>query len=64
MVAPPAADAPADAAEIDALLRAALARASVKDAVAEVAAATGEPRRAVYSRALELAKEHDAPDRT
>jgi len=36
----------------------------VKDAVAEVAAATGEPRRAVYSRALELAKEHDAPDRT
>ena len=64
VVAPPAADAPADAAEIDALLRAALSRASVKDAVAEVAAATGEPRRAVYSRALELAKEHDAPDRT
>ena len=64
VVAPPAADAPADAAEIDALLRAALSRASMKDAVAEVAAATGEPRRAVYSRALELAKEHDAPDRT
>jgi len=63
VVAPPAADPPADAAEIDALLRAALARASVKDAVAEVAAATGEPRRAVYSRALELAKDH-APDRT
>ena len=63
VVAPPAADAPANAAEIDALLRAALARASVKDAVAEVAAATGEPRRAVYSRALELAKDH-APDRT
>ena len=64
VVAPPAAEAPAGAAEIDALLRAALARASVKDAVAEVAAATGEPRRAVYSRALALAKEHDAPDRT
>ena len=32
----------------------------VKDAVAEVAAATGEPRRAVYSRALELTKDHDA----
>jgi 16S rRNA (cytidine1402-2'-O)-methyltransferase len=63
VVAPPAPDPPADAAEIDALLRAALARASVKDAVAEVAAATGEPRRAVYSRALELAKDH-APDRT
>jgi hypothetical protein len=27
--------------------------------VAEVAAATGEPRRAVYSRALELAKHQD-----
>ena len=63
VVAPPAADAPADAAEIDALLRAALTRASVKDAVAEVAAATGEPRRAVYSRALALAKDHDGtPD--
>jgi len=59
VVAPPAADAPADAAEIDALLRAALARASVKDAVAEVAAATGEPRRAVYSRALALTKDRD-----
>jgi hypothetical protein len=31
----------------------------VKDAVAEVAAATGEPRRAVYSRALALAKDPD-----
>jgi len=36
---------------------AALARVSLKDAVAEVAAATGEPRRAVYARALELSKE-------
>ncbi|MGZ5841068.1 MAG: hypothetical protein ACXWJ8_03930 [Xanthobacteraceae bacterium] len=42
------------------MLHAALARASLKDAVAEVAAVTGEPRRAVYSRALELAKE-DGP---
>src|SRR5215213_9188917 len=34
-------------------------------AVAEVAAATGEPRRAIYSRALELAKtENGAPSRT
>jgi len=33
--------------------------------VAEVAAATGEPRRAVYSRALALTKDHNgAPDRT
>ena len=58
VIAPPAAEAPS-AAEVDALLRAALARISLKDAVAEVAAATGEPRRAVYSRALELAKDDD-----
>jgi len=56
---PPEAEAPS-ADEIDAMLRAALARTSLKDAVAEVAAATGEPRRAVYSRALELAKDHGA----
>jgi 16S rRNA (cytidine1402-2'-O)-methyltransferase len=42
------------------LLRAALARISLKDAVAEVAAATGEARRAVYSRALALTKDDDA----
>jgi len=55
VIAPAAdADAPAD---VDALLRAALARLSVKEAVAEVAAVTGEPRRAVYQRALSLAKE-------
>jgi 16S rRNA (cytidine1402-2'-O)-methyltransferase len=58
VIAPPAEEAPSGA-EIDALLRAALARISLKDAVAEVAAATGEPRRAVYSRALELAKDDD-----
>jgi hypothetical protein len=32
--------------------------------VAEVAAATGEPRRAVYSRALELAKDQKDQDGT
>ena len=65
MIAPPAAPSQPSAAEIDALLRAALARTSVKDAVAEVAAATGEPRRAIYGRALELTKDNDgAPDRT
>jgi 16S rRNA (cytidine1402-2'-O)-methyltransferase len=57
VIAPPAEDAQPSAAEVDDLLRAALARVSLKDAVAEVAAATGEPRRAVYARALELAKE-------
>ena len=59
-IAPPAAADQPSAADIDALLRAALARTSLKDAVAEVAAVTGEARRAVYSRALELAK-NDAP---
>jgi 16S rRNA (cytidine1402-2'-O)-methyltransferase len=60
VIAPPPAPAQPGAAEIDALLRAALSRISLKDAVAEVAAATGEPRRAVYSRALELAKHNGA----
>jgi 16S rRNA (cytidine1402-2'-O)-methyltransferase len=59
VVAGPAAPEQLGAAEIDAMLRAALARTSVKDAVAEVAAATGEPRRAIYGRALELTKDRD-----
>jgi 16S rRNA (cytidine1402-2'-O)-methyltransferase len=40
--------------QIDELLRGALARLSVKDAVAEVAGASGVPRREVYRRALTL----------
>jgi 16S rRNA (cytidine1402-2'-O)-methyltransferase len=63
VIAPPGDAEQPSAADIDGLLRAALARISLKDAVAEVAAATGAPRRAVYSRALELAKDH-APLRT
>ena len=64
VVAPPGEAEQPNAADIDALLQAALARTSVKEAVAEVAAATGEPRRAIYSRALELAKDQNgAPDR-
>jgi 16S rRNA (cytidine1402-2'-O)-methyltransferase len=48
--------------EFDALLRAALVRLSVKEAVAEIAAVTGKPRRDVYQRALALAKSRpDAP---
>jgi len=60
VIAPP--DAPEKPAgeELDGLLRAALARVSLKDAVAEVAAATGEGRRAVYARALALTKDDDA----
>ena len=65
VIAPPAASAQPSAADIDALLEAALARTTVKEAVAEVAAATGEPRRAVYGRALALTKDHNgAPDRS
>ena len=56
IVHPPGADeaAPAD---VDALLRAALADHKVKDAAALVAAATGLPRRDLYARALELRAE-------
>lgn len=51
-----AADRPADAQSLEDLLRAALARASVKDAVAEVAAATGASKRDVYQLALKLSE--------
>jgi 16S rRNA (cytidine1402-2'-O)-methyltransferase len=56
VVAPPAEDVAADR-DIDDLLRQALVRVSVKDAVGEVVLATGRPRREVYQRALELSKE-------
>ena len=59
MIAPPPQQAQPDADEVDALLRQAFVRVSVKDAVSEVAAATGLPRRDVYQRALALAKEGD-----
>jgi len=56
VVAPPA-DNDGQADDVDDLLRRALARVSVKDAVGEVALATGRPRREVYQRALVLAKD-------
>ena len=59
VVAPPAAAAQPSASETDTLLRAALARVSLKDAVGEVADVTGMPRRELYQRALLLAKEAD-----
>ncbi len=43
-----------DALDLDALLRAALATASLKEAVAQVTAATGLPRKQIYARALSL----------
>jgi 16S rRNA (cytidine1402-2'-O)-methyltransferase len=55
VIAPPAAEAGVpDADAIDDMLRRALSRSSVKDAVGEVAAATGLPRREIYQRALAL----------
>jgi 16S rRNA (cytidine1402-2'-O)-methyltransferase len=57
VVAPPAHEAEPEAAELDTLLRQALARVSVKDAVSEVATATGLSRRDIYQRALALAKD-------
>ena len=56
VVAPPAEEPDAAPADLDALLRGALDRLSVKEAVAEVAAVTGAPRREVYRRALALVK--------
>src|SRR4029077_20570262 len=54
VTAPPPEQRPAGAEEVDALLRNALARLSVKDAVDEVSDISGQPRRDVYRRALAL----------
>jgi 16S rRNA (cytidine1402-2'-O)-methyltransferase len=59
VVAPPSEKTDTDADDVDALLRQALVRTSVKDAVAEVASATGVARRDVYRRALTLTKDDD-----
>lgn len=56
LVGPPSGDAGAGAGGgLDAALRAALAIHSVKDAASVVAAQTGQPRRQVYARAIEIA---------
>ena len=57
VVAPPAAAVKADEGEVDRLLAAALATSSTRDAAAQVAAATGHPRRQLYTRALQIAKD-------
>jgi 16S rRNA (cytidine1402-2'-O)-methyltransferase len=59
VIAPPSVAEQPSAEESETLLRAALSRASLKDAVAEVADATGLPRRELYQRALSLAKQAD-----
>jgi 16S rRNA (cytidine1402-2'-O)-methyltransferase len=56
VIGPPAAAEQPSAEDADALLRDALARTSLKAAVAEVAATTGLPRRQIYQRALALEK--------
>jgi 16S rRNA (cytidine1402-2'-O)-methyltransferase len=57
VVAPPDRQDEVSAADLDALLRQALDHLSVKDAVAEIAAVSGMPRREVYRRAIALSKE-------
>ncbi|MGB8842955.1 MAG: 16S rRNA (cytidine(1402)-2'-O)-methyltransferase [Aliidongia sp.] len=57
IVAPPEEAAPAAEADIDAMLREALGRASLRDAAAEVAARLDLPKREIYARALLLSRE-------
>jgi 16S rRNA (cytidine1402-2'-O)-methyltransferase len=57
VIEPPSDEQPQD--DIETLLRGALARVSVKDAVGEIVAATGLPRREVYQRALAMTRQTD-----
>jgi 16S rRNA (cytidine1402-2'-O)-methyltransferase len=60
VIAPPAADvASVTTEDVDRLLRQALAKASLKDAVSAVAEATGLARRDIYQRALALSNDGD-----
>jgi len=62
LVAPPdEAEAPRSE-DIDELLRRTLGESSLKDAVATVADATGQPRKEIYRRALELVKSDGTHD--
>ena len=57
IVVGPAPEEPTGEADLDARLRDALKGASLRDAAALVAAATGLPRKQVYARALEIARD-------
>lgn len=59
ILAGPPAEQDTPEADLDALLHAALAAHSLKEAVAQVAASTGQPRRVVYARALALSGRQD-----
>ena len=61
VVGPPEAGAAESAESLDRRLRAALAEASLRDAVDRVAAESGLPRRQVYQRALALSEEREPP---
>jgi 16S rRNA (cytidine1402-2'-O)-methyltransferase len=61
VIGPPPADAQVMAADqLDDLLRSRLERDSVKDAVAHAVELSGRPRREIYARALELARDMTA----
>ncbi len=62
VVGPPAADTGMDDATLDNLLRAALEKGTVKDAVAQAVDASGRAKREVYARALELSKDTRSGD--
>src|SRR6476469_9246176 len=63
VIGPPAEEAKIMAeGDLDDLLRSSLQRDSVKDAVAHAVELSGRPRRAVYARALELAKQIRSDD--
>jgi 16S rRNA (cytidine1402-2'-O)-methyltransferase len=63
VLGPPAQSERVEAVDIDGMLKRALATSSLKDAVAAVAAATGQKRRIVYQRALALATgDNDEPE--
>jgi 16S rRNA (cytidine1402-2'-O)-methyltransferase len=63
VIGPPAANAQIMAQhDLDDLLRSALKRDSVKDAVAQAVEVSGRPRREIYARALELARQDSAKD--
>ena len=59
VISPPQQEDDASMVDHDALLHDALRRLSLKDAVAEIAARTGAPRRMIYQRALALQQERE-----
>ena len=59
VISPPRQEKETSVANHDALLHDALRRLSLKDAVAEIAARTGAPRRVIYQRALALQQERE-----